>query len=256
MRKTTYFLFAIFFLASCGKEENEPPVENRMDISSCYVVSNNIQSENFSSPIGLYILSEDNTPYDDGLYYASLVSGTWSINAPVYVTKKGLVYAYYPYRSDYELPLMAVNMSDQVDILYSKTSSAIAQGSSSLSIRLYHALSQLTVSVENEEVSGISLQSPITGKFDICSGGFSELVSGDVAASSGKLLIVPHSSTAEIKISLKDGKEYTYSVSGMSFVAGENYTYQFKLNANREKLEITSFTIEDWINDKVHNDYL
>lgn len=263
MKKLLFSLLAFCLVfVSCSKES--APVENgesRMEISSCYVVkNNNTLSENFASPIGLYILTEDNLPYDNSSYKnsASLISGQWKINAPVYVEKPGKVYAYYPYKSGDNPEALAVDMTGQVDILYSKASTPIAPASSSLSVKLYHALSQVTVSVENEEIAGLSLLAPLTGQFNACTGVFSQQTTGVVSSSSGKLLLIPHipAGDTEMSIRLKGGTEYMYSLSGMDFQPGENYTFQFKLNANRETLEITSISIEDWINDNIYNDYL
>ncbi|MFP5155045.1 fimbrillin family protein [Bacteroides clarus] len=232
-----------------------------MSISSCYVVKNdNSQSENFASPIGLYLLSEDNQPYDNASYKnsASLVGEQWKIAIPVYVEKPGKVYAYYPYQSGDDPEALVVNMANQVDLLYSKTVANISPGSSSLSVKLHHALSQITVAVENEEVAGLSLLSPMTGKFNVCVGSFTQLTSGVVNVSSGNLLIVPHvpAVDAEMTICLKNGSCYQYSLAGMDLKPGETYVFKFKLNANRETLEIASFSVQDWVVRENHVDYL
>ena len=57
-----FFFFISSILVSCSKDGNDDdPAEGeevKMSISSCYVVKNdNSQSENFASPIGLYLLS-------------------------------------------------------------------------------------------------------------------------------------------------------------------------------------------------------
>lgn len=263
MKKLLCPLFVLCLLGSSCSKDNSP-VENedgQMNISSCYVVkNNNTLSENFSSPIGLYVLTEDNQPYDADSYknFASLVSGQWKVNVPVYVEKKGKVYAYYPYMSGDNPEMLDVNMANQVDLLYSKTAVPIAPGSSSLSVKMYHALSQLSVNVEGEEVVGLTLQSPLTARFNVRTGSFSSLVDGVVSSSFGNMLLIPHTvpEGREMTIRLKDGSEYSYSLAGSVFKSGENPTFQFKLNANRETLEIISFTVEDWINDNVYNDYL
>lgn len=92
MRKLLCFFFlSSLILVSCSKDSNNEPAERekmKMSISSCHVVKNdNSQSENFASPIGLYLLSEDNQPYDNISYKnsASLVGGQWKIAVPVYV---------------------------------------------------------------------------------------------------------------------------------------------------------------------------
>lgn len=262
MKKLLFSLFVSLSFLSCSKDSAPAEREEKqMSISSCYVVKNdNTQSENFASPIGLYILSEDNLPYDNVSYKnsASLVTGQWKIAAPVYVEKPGKVYAYYPYQSGDSPEALAVNMTNQVDLLYSKAVASIAPGSSSLSVKLHHALSQITVTVEDEEVSGLSLSSPLTGEFNVCTGSIKLLTTGVLDVSTGSLLIVPHAPAAntEMAIRLKSGSGYRYSLAGMEFKPGENYTFAFKLNANRETLEITSFSVENWISDKIYNDYL
>lgn len=246
-------------LFSCNGNDSSNTELPTMSIKSCFVIENNNQSENFSSPIGLYILTEDKKPYDKDSYknFASLIHGNWQVNTPVYITGKGLVYAYYPYRTTDSSPLLAINMGDQDDLLYCKVPSPIEAGNSAPSLKLSHALSQIVVTVENEEIVSISLTSPLTGSFNICSGIFTDLVHGKVSSPSGQLLVIPHIATqTEMKIQLKNGNEYRYAISHMEYVAGENYTYQFKLNASREKLEFTSVTVEDWINDFVFQDYL
>ena len=259
MKKVFYPLFAICLItASCSDDDSTKRADN-MSINSCYLIKNNTtQSESFSSPIGMYILTDDGQPYDgNGVFNATYNSGTWSMNAPVYVTKAGKVYSYYPYRPTDTPSSLALDMSGQVDVLYSKVPSTIAPGSSTLSIKLYHALSKLTVSVEGEKIAKISLASPVKCKFDICTGAFINKEPGIVTVPTDQMLIIPHTATdTEIKITLKTGKEYSYSVSGTEFQSGENYTYQFRLNENRDKLEILSFSVEDWINDNNHNDYL
>lgn len=256
--KTLFYplFFVCLIAASCSNEDNENNAE--MSISSCYVMKNSsTQLESFSSPIGMYILTEDGQPYESGTYYANYVSGAWSMNTPVYVTKKGSVYTYFPYKSGDNLPNLSLSLADQVDFLYSKVATSIAPGSSSLTIKLYHALSQLSVSIEGEEIASLSLQSPATCKFNICTGVFTGTVLGTVTAQSGQMLVVPHTAAGtELKIVLKDGKEYTYPVSGTNYRTGENYTYQFQLNENRETLEIVSFSVEDWISDEIYHDYL
>lgn len=37
---------------------------------------------------------------------------------------------------------------------------------------------------------------------------------------------------------------------------GESYTYKFKLTENREQLQITSVTVENWVTGSVFEDYL
>lgn len=252
-------VLSISLLAACGGNDPELVQGDKMSINSCYVMRSNSLSENFSSPIGLYILAPDGAPYNADSYKnsASLISGSWSVTTPVYIMGSGLLYAYYPYSIVDNPPTLNVNVSNQVDMLYNKIPSSIAPGSSSLSIKLYHAMSQLQVNIEDEEISELSFYSPRSGKFNICTGVFSNLIYGDVVASSGQMLIVPHRvSGAELHITLEDGAEYSYPLDGMTFSPGENYTYQFELNENRERLEIQSFSVEEWVNDFIYNDYL
>ena len=118
-------------------------------------------------------------------------------------------------------------------------------------------MSQLVVSVKGEEVTGLSLSSPVTCRFNICTGEFTDLQSGQVASTGGRLFVVPHVTVGkEMLITLKSGKQYTYSVDGTEFRAGESYTYEFQLNEDRDKLEILDISVEDWINDNNYNDYL
>ena len=42
----------------------------------------------------------------------------------------------------------------------------------------------------------------------------------------------------------------------MNLKPGETYVFKFKLNANRETLEITSFSVVDWVVRENHVDYL
>ena len=265
MRKLLCFFFlSSLILVSCNKDSNNEPAEReemKMSISSCHVVKNdNSQSENFASPIGLYLLSEDNQPYDNISYQnsASLVGGQWKIAVPVYVEKPGKVYSYYPYHSGDNPEALVINMVNQVDLLYSKTVANIAPGSSSLSVKLHHALSQIMVAVENEEVSSLSLPSPITGLFNVCTGFFTEQMMGVANADSDNLLIIPHlpASNTEMTIHLKNASSYQYSLAGMDFKPGETYIFKFKLNANRETLEVTSLSVEDWVIHENHVDYL
>ena len=259
-----FFFFISSILVSCSKDGNDDPAEGeevKMSISSCYVVKNdNSQSENFASPIGLYLLSEDNQPYDNTSYRnsASLVGGQWKIAVPVYVEKPGKVYSYYPYRSGDNPETLAVDMANQVDLLYSKAVANIAPGSSSLSVKLHHALSQITVTVEGEVVSGISLVSPLTAEFNVCTGLFAQQVTGVVNVNSDNLLIIPHAPAVntEMTIRLKNGSSYQYSLANMDLKPGETYVFKFKLNANRETLEITSFSVVDWVIRENHVDYL
>lgn len=258
MKKSIYsILMSCFIAASCS---NEQTIDNdsQMRIQSCYVMSsNNSQSENFSSPIGLYIQDEGGHPYDKGSYYASLSSGSWVLNEPVYVTKKGYVYSYYPYQEGVSLPEVSVDMNGQTDWLYTETPYEINNGSASLSIKLHHALALLNVSVENEVVAHLSLESPRTAKLNVCTGLFTEQVSGEVSASSDKLLVIPHTvSNKELKIRLSSGKEYSYTLDSTLLEQGKSYTFQFKLNEDREQLEVVSFSVEKWESGDVFNDYL
>lgn len=249
----------IAFLVSCSGD-NSPAAETAtMQIKSCSVFSNNILSANFASPIGLYILKEDNQPYVPNSHKNSayLSGEKWVVNTPVYITGKGKVYAYFPYSSSGSFPKILVDMSKQVDILFTKTPSIIDAGNFSLALTLSHALSQIVVSVENEEVESLSFLSPASGAFNISSGIFSDLTVGEVKTSSGKLLVIPHSCTgSEIKFKLKSGNEYTYAISNIDFMRGESYAYEFKLNADREQLEILSVTVEEWVNDSIFQDYI
>ena len=113
-----FFPLVCLILVSCSKDNSDIPSckeEIQMSISSCYVVKNdNSQSENFASPIGLYLLSEDNQPYDNASYKnsASLVGEQWKIAIPVYVEKPGKVYAYYPYHSGDDPEALVVHMAN------------------------------------------------------------------------------------------------------------------------------------------------
>ena len=78
-----------------------------------------------------------------------------------------------------------------------------------------------------------------------------------MTSTDGRLFVVPHVTVGkEMIITLKSGKQYTYSVDGTEFRAGESYTYEFQLNEDRDKLEILDISVEDWINDNNYNDYL
>ena len=260
MKKYVFPILCSLVFSACGSSDPDPTVQDdELSISSCHVVVSNNLSENFSSPIGLYILDGSGQPYDPTSYKnsASLISGNWLVSTPVYITGAGKLYAYYPYSSSDNLPSLNVDVSNQVDLLYSKNPVSIGFNSSSLSIKLYHALSQLQVSVEDEEISQLSVRFPLTGKFNIMSGLYSDLVYGQASSSTGKMLVIPHiASGAELAITLKSGSQYTYSLDGKSFSAGENYTYQFKLSESKEKLEFRSISVEDWVSDFIHKDYL
>lgn len=258
MKKVFYLLVFIGLIAACGGDENGG-TEPEMKISSCYVVSSSSgQSENFFFPVGMYITSEAGQPYEgSGVWSANCNSGAWTMDKPVYVTKAGKVYAYYPYSSNDTPPVLPLDMTKQTDVLYSRVASPIAPGSVSLSIKLYHALSKVVVSVKGEEVTGLSLPSPVTCRFDICTGEFTDLQSGQVVSTGGRLFVVPHITVGkEMLITLKSGKQYTYSVDGTEFRTGESYSYEFRLNEDRDKLEILDISVEDWINDNNYNDYL
>ncbi|MCO7113074.1 fimbrillin family protein [Bacteroides uniformis] len=180
MKKVIFPLALCLITAACGGDENDGKTEPEMKISSCYVVSSSSgQSENFFSPVGMYITSEAGQPYEgSGVWSASYNSGAWAMDKPVYVTKAGKVYAYYPYSSNDSPPVLPLDMTRQTDVLYSRVASPIAPGSVSLSVKLYHALSKLVVSVKGEEVTGLSLSSPVTCRFNICTGEFTDLQSG------------------------------------------------------------------------------
>lgn len=255
-------LLGFLMLMACGGGNEDPLLEKPEEtfkIASCMVKESDFLVENFSSPIGLYILDENKLPYDpDALVNnASLVHGSWVLNRPVYVTGKGVVYAYYPYSLSDVLPSLGIDMTKQVDILYTKVPATIDIGSSAMALELAHALSQIVVTVEGEEVKSLSLSSsPLSGRFNVCTGQFEVLSNGVVSGSSDKLLVFPHLCSAELKITLLSGVEYTYAIDSQTYVAGENYTYEFKLNANRERLEILSVSVADWINDFYFQDFL
>lgn len=257
MKKVFYLLVFISLIAASCSNEDKQKDNAQMSINSCYVLQNNTELESFNHPIGMYILNQKGNPYEKGTYYANYESGNWHLNEPVYVSEKGSVYAYFPYKSSDVLPELSIDMTKQEDLLYSKLAVAIAPGSSALSIKLYHALSQLSVSVAGEKISSVSLYSPVRCKFNICSGAFTDSTMGNVTSQSDKILVIPHTAAGtDLIITLQDGKQYSYSLEGAVYRSGENYTYQFQLNDNREKLEIVSFTVEDWINDEIYNDYL
>ena len=254
------FLFSLcYFFVSCGNSDEPMAESSAMHIASCYVVNNNTLSENLSSPIGLYITTVDNKPYGDSYRnYASLVHGNWMMNTPVYEESRGLVYSYYPYSESDTSPIVSLDLANQVDLLYVKKPIEVSSGSASLSIQLSHALSQIVVSVEGEEISSLSLTSlPVKGSFNICTGAFEDLSMGEITSYSNEMLIVPHlCNQADLRISLKGGREYTYAISNMDYVQGESYTYKFKLNEDREQLQITSVGVEDWVPGSIHEDYL
>lgn len=59
-----------------------------------------------------------------------------------------------------------------------------------------------------------------------------------------------------MKISLDNGKTYTYSISNSQFTSEKkSYVYGFVLNENREQLSVKTVTIEPWIEEK-YQDYL
>lgn len=105
--------------------------------------------------------------------------------------------------------------------------------------------SQITVAVENEEVAGLSLLSPMTENLHVCVGSFTQLTSGVVNVSSGNLLIVFTSGSGCGNDDLSE-EWFLLSVflAGMDLKPGETYVFKFKLNANRETLEIASFSVQ------------
>ena len=60
---------------------------------------------------------------------------------------------------------------------------------------------------------------------------------------------------SQLKISLDNGKTYTYSISNSQFTSEKSYVYGFVLNENREQLSVKTVTIEPWIEEK-YQDYL
>lgn len=265
MRKILYILFFVGtgIVSGCTKAHPDTPdvpdpVGPSLRINSCMTIEDENANENLLSPIGLYVTTEENQPYNGDSYrnYATLTHGQWLINAPIYIIGKGLVFAYYPYNASDQLPSLSVDMSTQTDLLCQKVPLTIDSGSEGIAIELSHMLSQIIVTVENEEVESISLTSPATGVFNLFTGDFSDLQDDEVTVHSDHLLVIPHSADTDMTICLKNGERYLYSLSGTTYIGGESYTYSFKLNKYREKLEITSVTVKDWISGFIHQDYL
>ena len=267
MKKLLYIPFiaiALAMVSGCSEHPDtpEPPAPEpagALRIYSCMTIENENVSENLLSPIGLLVTTNDGVPYNEDSYktYATLIHSQWLIQTPIYITGKGLVRAYYPYEESAQLPILDIDLKHQVDLLYQKAPINIDAGSEGVDIELSHALSQVVVTVENEEVESLSLQAPAKSKFDILTGEFSDLQNGEVSSKGGQLLLIPHSiDNAEMTIRLKNGESYIYALSATTYKSGENYTYSFKLNKYREKLEILSVSVKDWITGFRHQDYL
>lgn len=267
MEKILSTLFIVTMLAiiySCsepanGEEPPEPIPARALQINSCMTIENENVNENLLSPIGLLVTTTDGNPYNEESYktYATLTHSQWIIQSPVYITGQGLVRAYYPYEASAALPILEIDLKNQVDLLYQKSPIGIDAGSEGVNIELSHALSQVNVNVEYEDVASLSLHAPVKSNFNIITGAFNDMQYGEVTAQGGQLLLIPHSlDNADLIITLKNGESYTYSLSSVTYNSGENYTYSFQLNKYREKLEIISITIKDWVTGFIHQDYL
>lgn len=62
-----------------------------------------------------------------------------------------------------------------------------ASGKSSVNLVLHHALSRIVVKVDNQTVISLSIESPITGNFDVITGNFADLVTGTVTSTDSTL---------------------------------------------------------------------
>lgn len=259
MKKIISILFVLPVLLSCSKENSDTPVPgNIAHLTSCMLYQNHSTvSESFSSPIGLYVLKEDNSPYGENyINSASFNKDKWGIASPVYITSPGKVYSYFPYVPGVNPERIPIDATKQIDWLYSRTPVSISPGNSSFSSNLYHAMSRIFVSVESETVREISLTAPVSALFNVCTGKFSEPISGTLSTVTGELLLIPHTSSSELRIILSSGKEYTYSLAASTFLSGESLSYNFRLNENREKLEVISFSIQNWTAEKSYSDYI
>lgn len=79
--------------------------------------------------------------------------------------------------------------------------------------------------MEGEEISSLSLtSSPVSGNFNICTGAFEELSTGEMTSYSNKILLVPHlCNQADLKIRLKGVKNILMQYPIWTMYKGELY---------------------------------
>ena len=251
--------FLLSFLFSCDPATESPQEVEGLSVKSCTVRALSSEQETIApSPLRIWVVGASYSAYDgDICRLLTNLNQTWNLSAPVYVqgTSIGYVYACYP--ADLSTSTtQAIDMQLQSDLLYCKNPVEFASGKSSVNLVLHHALSRIVVKVDNQTVTGLSIESPIRANFDVLTGNFADLATGTVTSTDSTLLIIPHSKElSQLKINLDNGKTYTYSITNSSFSSEKSYVYGFVLNENREQLSVKTVTIEPWIEEK-YQDYL
>lgn len=259
MKRFSFIILASFLLLSCERSSEIEVAHEELSVSSCVVSSRAVeQTPATSSPICVWALNSSKLPYNgNATRLLSLRNGLWSLDTPIYVdtNTSGYLYACYPANHNTSTT-QDIDMQLQSDLLYCKNPVEFASGKSSVNLVLHHALSRIVVKVDNQTVTGLSIESPIRANFDVLTGNFADLATGTVTSTDSTLLIIPHSKElSQLKINLDNGKTYTYSITNSSFSSEKSYVYGFVLNENREQLSVKTVTIEPWIEEK-YQDYL
>lgn len=253
MRNTILYIFVCLLLISCDKEEVSGGTY--MDVKTCI---DSASGKALTSPIWMLILDKDENAYynTESRILSYSANNKWLFNEAVKMRENGdsaYVYAYYPYDNSHS-HIKNVNVADQIDIMYSKSTYKFDQHP--ISISFNHILTKIIVSVSRKTVQNLSLFAPNSAKFDVLTGKLSFTSLGEVFSSNSELLILPHViNNADLKIRI-DNKLYTYSLKNKNFISGEKYVFNFIIDETKDILKLSSLSVEDWKDQKPYEDYL
>lgn len=251
MKTSSYFPIFIFTLATaltgCSSSQNSvPETDSYLHIRSCRAQGESITGIN---DFGLFVTTEDGSNYDTNSNNAHVIlqSDKWEI-PPISIKSNnpGKLFAYYPYIDDATVTGITVNLLPQTDYLFSK-GQTVTSTSYTPDIELHHVLSKVTVSVNDESVSDISVADyPMTGVLNLFAGTLTKNNGkGTITSGKSEILLFPGSNEGLTFDITYQGESYQYSPADTDYEAGKEYTYSLILQENNQ-LTISQVTIRNW----------
>lgn len=243
---TVFMLAAAFIGCSNNNESSE---DSQVSIRSCYTRSGTETS--IIKDFGLFIAKSDGSAYNNSSSNSNIhvtYNGTWYLPKITLGKENGTLMAYSPFDETCTITNMPLDLSKQIDYLYSK-GQIVNYNNPNVSIELNHILSKLTFVIENNSPTSIKIGNyPITASLNLFKKTInSNNTKGIITTTEGSIYILPGPSQTIDKIVLThQNVDYDYILPENTFEEGKEYVYNLSITANHD-LNLTELKVSPWI---------
>jgi hypothetical protein len=268
MKNTTILASAALLLCSCSAitQEEQTPTPLSVTVTTEDTMTRAAVTTAYlpaGSQIGVTLMSDANTLFDNGLQNASNIlftassssgSDTWMTTSPIYLTpEKVTAYAYYPYQEGADIKALSIDTSAQDDWMWSEPTSGINTYNSTAKLYFHHVMSIIRVILIKGsytgagEVTSLSIQgipAATSATLDARDGSLSSIdgqgspigapgmpLTLSTGTTQVDIMAIPTGQTDTITITATvDGQTITYTTSKVTLYNGKYISVNLTLN--------------------------